>query len=393
MTAALARWLDLIGEYDRLDGWWDSGCRSMSEWVAWQCGVGSRAAREYVRVAHAVGELPLIHAAFASGALTYSKVRALTLATPESEADLLEFAHHATAAQLERTVVRPSRRLRRLGRGARGQHGELGLERRQQAPRVQRPNPRRGRGDLPQALETAREALREQRRAEASEDGENGSAEPLDGEVAGGSAEPPPRPSSAECLTAVAEAALAHIPAIDGALSADRHQVMVHIDAETLATNSPGAQATGHGTCSVARGTGIAPEVVRRICCDSSLVPLIEFEGQPIAVGHQRRAIPSSIRRALISRDGCCQFPGCERYRYVDAHHIKHWAHGGATKLDNLVLLCRHHHRLVHEGAGRARRPEARPRSSGRRIASARIRRPRCRRQPPSCLPATQSTC
>ena len=352
MTAALARWLDLIGEYDRLDGWWDSGCRSMSEWVAWQCGVGSRAAREYVRVAHAVGELPLIHAAFASGALTYSKVRALTrVATPESEADLLEFAHHATAAQLERTVRAAHRAVSAdsveahedstvsWGWSDDNKHLEF-------SGRI----PAEDGAIFLEALETAREALREQRRAEASEDGENGSAEPLDGEVAGGSAEPPPRPSSAECLTAVAEAALAHIPAIDGALSADRHQVMVHIDAETLATNSPGAQATGHGTCSVARGPGIAPEVVRRICCDSSLVPLIEFEGQPIAVGHQRRAIPSSIRRALISRDGCCQFPGCERYRYVDAHHIKHWAHGGATKLDNLVLLCRHHHRLVHEG-------------------------------------------
>ena len=56
------------------------------------------------------------------------------------------------------------------------------------------------------------------------------------------------------------------------------------------------------------------------------------------------------MRRALIARDGGCRFPGCTSNRHCDGHHIKHWQHGGETSLDNLVLLCRHHHRLVHEG-------------------------------------------
>jgi hypothetical protein len=69
-----------------------------------------------------------------------------------------------------------------------------------------------------------------------------------------------------------------------------------------------------------------------------------------LSVGRKTRAIPAQVDRALRERDRGCRFPGCERNRFVDAHHVRHWAHGGETSLDNLVLLCRHHHRLVHEG-------------------------------------------
>jgi len=61
--------------------------------------------------------------------------------------------------------------------------------------------------------------------------------------------------------------------------------------------------------------------------------------------------VPPAIRRALKIRDGGCRHPGCVQTHYVDAHHIKHWCDGGETSLDNLVLLCRHHHRMLHEGA------------------------------------------
>ncbi len=100
----------------------------------------------------------------------------------------------------------------------------------------------------------------------------------------------------------------------------ERHQVFIHVDAATLAT---------------------------------------EGNGAPLSVGRRTRAIPPAIRRALVARDGRCQFPGCERRRFVDAHHIHHWARGGDTGLDNLVLLCRHHHRAVHEGGVSIERPES----------------------------------
>ncbi|MGK2927330.1 MAG: HNH endonuclease signature motif containing protein, partial [Lysobacterales bacterium] len=73
-------------------------------------------------------------------------------------------------------------------------------------------------------------------------------------------------------------------------------------------------------------------------------------DGEPLSVGRKTRSIPPAIRRALRRRDGGCRFPGCCATRYVDAHHIHHWADGGETRMDNLVLLCRRHHRLVHEG-------------------------------------------
>jgi hypothetical protein len=75
--------------------------------------------------------------------------------------------------------------------------------------------------------------------------------------------------------------------------------------------------------------------------------------------GRKSRVIPPAMRRALQQRDTCCQFPGCSANRYVDGHHIQHWADGGATKLNNLVLLCRHHHHKVHEGGFTLRRTSA----------------------------------
>lgn len=102
---------------------------------------------------------------------------------------------------------------------------------------------------------------------------------------------------------------------------------------------------------------------------------ITERGGRPLTVGRKTRTVPPALRRALRSRDRCCRFPGCTQSRFVDAHHIHHWAHGGETKLANLVLLCRHHHRLLHEGgfavertpAGglRFRRPDGRAIQAG----------------------------
>jgi hypothetical protein len=81
--------------------------------------------------------------------------------------------------------------------------------------------------------------------------------------------------------------------------------------------------------------------------------------GEPLDVGRRTRSIPPAIRRALRTRDAGCRFPGCTHQRYVDAHHIEHWADGGETKLSNLVTLCRLHHRLVHEGQIRIETPSS----------------------------------
>src|ERR1700722_3995638 len=126
--------------------------------------------------------------------------------------------------------------------------------------------------------------------------------------------------------------------------SGDRQQIVVHVDVETLRDG-------GAGRCELEDGPSLAVETVRRLACDASIVSIVENEqGEPLNVGRKTRSVPPAIRRALNARDRGCRFPGCSNARYVDAHHIQHWANGGETKLSNLALLCRFHHRQVHEG-------------------------------------------
>jgi hypothetical protein len=128
----------------------------------------------------------------------------------------------------------------------------------------------------------------------------------------------------------------------------------VHIDQRLLAGREdlddtdalPPAQ-----RCELDNGHTLAVETARRLSCDCSLVGIVENEdGEPLSVGRKTRAISPALQRALKSRDGGCRFPGCDRSRFTEGHHVKHWSNGGETKLSNLVTLCWFHHRLVHEG-------------------------------------------
>jgi hypothetical protein len=97
----------------------------------------------------------------------------------------------------------------------------------------------------------------------------------------------------------------------------------------------------------------IGAETSRRVSCDAGLVTIAHAaDGQVLGGGPRKRTVPPSVRRALEARDRGCRFPGCG-LRFTDAHHVKHWADGGESSLRNLVLLCRRHHRVVHEGGVR----------------------------------------
>ncbi len=95
--------------------------------------------------------------------------------------------------------------------------------------------------------------------------------------------------------------------------------------------------------------TPVSAETARRIACDAGRVRMTHDSDRILSVGRKTRSVPPPIRRALEFRDQGCRFPGCTS-RHCDAHHIVHWADGGETKLSNLVLVCRRHHRLLHEG-------------------------------------------
>jgi len=263
--AATYRLLELIREYDACDGWSAPGLRSCAHWLNWKCGIDLGAAREKVRVAHALKELPRISALFRKGRVSYSKVRAMTrVATRKNERYLLMIARHGTAHHVER-AVRNYRKVKRI-------------------EALAQENTRHAQRELSWYIDDEGYWV-------------------LRGRFT---------PEQGALIQSALEQAIE-----------EEFQEQKNVAAATS----------------------------RRLACDAGVVHWLEgAEGQPLSVGRKTRSIPPAIRRALQRRDGGCRFPGCTCSRFVDAHHIQHWADGGETSLDNLALLCRRHHRLVHEG-------------------------------------------
>ena len=335
ITVATARLLALIAELDRREAWGEWGVKSCAHWLNWRCGIGLGAAREKVRVARALRSLPAISESFALGTVSYSKVRAMTrIATAENEDYLLMIARHGTASHVE-GLVRSYRRVQRNESIAVaneehalrelnwywGEDGSLIINARL---------PAESGALVIKALEAAMDEINTQAF------NENVPAEtPL-----------PEKPFAARRADALANIAGEYLSGASRPVrQAERYQVVVHADLETLSA------AGGNGLSHIEHGPSLCPETVRRIACDASLIELeTDARGNPLNIGRKTRTIPPSMRRALEHRDQGCRFPGCTDRRYVDAHHIHHWADGGETSTQNLVLLCGHHHRLIHEG-------------------------------------------
>ena len=431
-------------------------------------------------MARALAELPKLSDAMRRGAVSYSKLRAVTrVATPETEQALLDVALAGTAAHVEQVV----RTWRRVDRAAEQAEEQQRHESRALDTWVDDDGMVVVRGRLtPEVGAVVRRALEAALDAAAPNAG--GAAAGGDGQprsaAADGAAEdaaeatvPTIAQRRADALGMVAECALTG--GLDKGTAGDRYQVVVHVDADTLADggqandggadesvpddNAAGdgaAMADGRGVAADAAGVagrvtaapdvpagtsrqcaaaapaavddascapagganGPAPsaarpapevagpvrpaaraaarrqsacpgpagggsvldeaggihvsaETARRLACDAATVTMHHGPaGEVLDVGRRTRTISPALRRALAARDGHCRFPGCQARR-ADAHHVEHWAHGGATALDNLVLLCRRHHRAVHEGgfrvalgaAGNVRfvRPDGRP--------------------------------
>jgi hypothetical protein len=351
LHAATYRLLVLIEEFDRRGGWGEWGVLSCAHWLSWKCGIDLGAAREKVRVARCLAHLPQIAESFRKGEVSYSKVRAMTrVATPENEDYLLMIARHGSASHVERLV----RGFRRVLRTMEREHANALDEARKldvfwdddgMLVVNARLTPEQG-ALFVKALEAAREAQYRERAAARAHD---------DASAPGGvsaqvscKADTPPATHAAhraDALVAMAEGFLDH--GLAGAGSAERHQVVVHVTAPARRAPERG----GFDACALEAGPPIAEDTARRLGCDASVVRMVETAaGEPLAVGRKMRTVPPAIRRALERRDGGCRFPGCTNRRHVDAHHIRHWADGGETSLQNLVLLCRRHHHLVHEG-------------------------------------------
>jgi hypothetical protein len=238
---------------------------------------------------------------------------------PETEADLVDIARHATGAQLEKLV--------------RGYHGALS------------------------ASLGAAEHVHERRYLDCSwqEDGSLHIQGCLSAEGGGlllAALEAHERPHEeggdtvaarhADALVELARCGLECPP--EGRSGGERTELVVHVDVETLGADEVCERAE------IENGPAVAPETVRRLGCDTAVVRILERDGEPLSVGRRTRTIPPALRRALRSRDRGCRFPGCDHQRFLHAHHIHHWARGGPTTIANLVQLCSFHHRLVHEG-------------------------------------------
>lgn len=342
--AATHRLLTLIAEFDRARGWERAGYSDCARWLSVRTGIDLGAAREKVRAARVLAGLPATSAAMARGELSFSQVRALTrVATAENEGALLELARGASTAQLERMV-------RAWKRGSRRDEAER--ERIQHEERTLAVFPDdegmylvRGRltpevgALLLRALEAAGDALFRER-------------SPL---PAGSDSHVEAGRCRADAIGLLAERALGagfgggapdpiENPAPVSGTRAERYQVVLHVEPATLAEDGE------PGRSELEDGTRVSAETSRRLSCDAGLVTVAHGpDGRVLDVGRRSRTVPPAIRRALDVRDRGCRFPGCGT-RFTDAHHVRHWADGGETSADNCVLLCRHHHRLVHEG-------------------------------------------
>ncbi len=338
LYAAESRLLTLIREFDEKECWADLGFFTCAHWLNFKCGIGMNAAREKVRVAHALAHLPKIDKGLSKGELSYSKVRAMTRIADETNEDyLMMIAKHGTAHHVEKLVSK-YRMVKRL------QNAEVAEEQYRDRELshyydhdgclvIKARMPAEQGALIVKALEMA-----------------------MDKNVGGGHAgETPIAARRADAMAEIAETYMNNDE--NSGSTADRYQVVLlelSSERDSVANDVGAASAATDVTAvtsEIENGPHVTAVTSRRISCDSTIVKIKEDEnGEPLSIGRRSRSIPPPMRRALRIRDGGCCFPGCTNTRFVDGHHIKHWADGGETSLDNLVLLCRHHHHLVHEG-------------------------------------------
>ncbi len=332
------RLFELIAEADRAEAWQDSGARGMAHWLSMRYGISWWKADRWVQAAHALERLPRLSEAFRSGVLGIDKVVELArFATPETESGLISWAEGVSAGRIRRRAelaARPSTEETRRIDGDRSvswwyldEGRRVGLE-----------------AELPAAegavVVRAIARLAEQIPAMPGEEG------PLHVSA-----------RRADALVALCSSSLAVDP------DPDRAAVVVHAELGALVSDQRGCEIEGGGTAH--------PETVRRLLCNARLQTVIEDRGGNV-VGLGRRSREPSVwmMRQLRHRDGECRFPGCGARRFTQAHHVVWWGQGGRTDLDNLLLVCTFHHKLVHEygwtvsrardGTVRWRRPDGR---------------------------------
>ena len=311
--------LVLVREFDLRQGWKAYHFNHCAEWMNMKCGIAPSTAREKLRVANALFDLPLTSRAFQKGDLSYSKARSLTrILTPHNEEHHLDFAIAATAAQVDKHCLE----LRNVQReisivDANRLHDHRYLSWSAHSD-----------GSVTLSVELPKE-----------------SADLVIKAIEKAASGHPPRGAIdlvQQQADALVDMARTYLSGEDGKKSctADHYQVTVHVDEKAL-----------RGDPDENSKSDLPIETVRRLCCDSSVIAATDDEnGNTRDISRKHRVVHPSLRRKLMCRDKGCRFPGCTHEKWLDAHHVVHWADGGETTVDNLVMLCSNHHRLLHEG-------------------------------------------
>ncbi len=435
IDAATHRLLTDIRAFDNSGEWAKQGARSCANWLSWRVGWTLATARDRLRVANRLGELPQIDEALRHGEISYSKVRAVVrVATPDNEGVLLHDARHATASQIE-LICRKYAAVRRgaacdehdqrdrrlvsrrdlddgmvrieatlpadeaalvwaaLDRVARercrssvdvGASGTVGSKVPATAASVSvlaSASTSASLSEIAGACPGARDVI-ESPSADLSIETSTETSCPGACEATSGTTKEdieladatPPRPvrafDRADALVTIAQ------EIVRGSKpNRSPTEIVISVSAETLMAPDTSAEVGVF-----ADGTCVTAETVRRLACDCGLVYVAEdAEGRTVGVGRKTRAISGPLLRALRNRDRTCRFPGCTNLLFVEGHHIRHWADGGETSLENLTLMCSHHHRFVHEYGYRIELDPAGPRvfdPKGREVVAS--PEPRC---------------
>lgn len=312
LNRVLGEMLDLVAELDTNDALMANAMTNAESWLHFDLGIAPKTARAWVRAAGTLPDLPLISQAFRHGAISLDEVLILCrFATADNESQLLELTRQVAVDDLaaairdyldlkQQKAGQPARPMMRMW------WGEESLELR---------------GSIPGAdgvlVETALRRL-----------AATAPLEPADGYFRD------PSERHAEALVQMASESVAEDR------DHDRATVVVHVNLDSL--SDPDATVW-------LGGRQLSRDDLLRLTCDGRMQPAIDDpDGVTIGIGRVSRQIPAWLRRALIERDGGCRFPGCRRTRWLHGHHLQHWADGGPTNLDNLVMLCGFHHRLIH---------------------------------------------
>jgi hypothetical protein len=337
LNAAMADLCRLAASLEEQAAWAQDGIRSPSHWLSINAGLDLHSGSELLRVGRALRDLPYISQAFSSGQLSFDKVRLLTrVATSADDALWAELAGQVSASQLARIC----REVRRAIEANGSNQADAQLARRGLWAHFEEDGMLRLAALLPPedgaAVLAALESL-------------SNTHKPSDQDVSD-PAQDSWAARRADALVTVFEHALT-TPLGELTTTPSASQVVVHVDVGVLSGEQP------EGLCQLEAGPAISAEVARRLGCDAQLLTITERDGLPVDVGREKRVVSTRLRRALQVRDRGCRFPGCGvPAQRTHAHHLHHWASGGATELSNLISLCHFHHRRLHDGAYRIRR-------------------------------------